>query len=95
MAIVNNTNKRIEERTPLAASIFYSPAFEAYKDVKFWGITLNTSPSGLCLYTNHLFEKVFHIKVYSNALWNVPIDAEVIWCKEISENLYRTGLSLL
>ena len=94
MTAVAGSERRIEERVPLTASFFYSPAFEAYKDVRFWGITLNTSPSGLCAYISHPLEDGFCIKVQSKSLWDKPHDARVVWCREMGPSLFKVGLSL-
>lgn len=90
----NKEEKRSEERTSVTASIVYSPPFEIYKDIDFWGVTLNASPSGLSMYTNQSFEDSFNLKVHSKALWDNFRDAKVIWSKKISDGLYRTGFSL-
>ncbi len=90
----NKEEKRSEKRALGTASIFYSPPFEAYKDVNFWGVTLNASPLGLSMYTRQSFEVSFNLKVHSKALWNNFRDAKVVWCKKISDGLYKIGLSL-
>lgn len=94
MTVAANNKKRKEDRTPLTASIFFSPVFEAYKDVRFWGITVDVSPSGLSFYTNQLLEEGTCIKIHSKLLWDNVRNARIIWCKEINKDLYRLGLSL-
>lgn len=87
--------KRTEERISLTASIFYSPISDAYKkDDKSWGITLDVSRSGVSLYTGATLEEGLPIKVHREDLWNNGRTARTIWCKEVSKDLYRSGLFL-
>ena len=89
-----NKERRSEERTPVAASIYYLSTLEQYNDCKFWGVALNVSLSGVSTYSNISFKIGFALKVRSKTLWENTRDAKVKWCKKIDDDLYKLGFSL-
>ena len=57
------------------------------------GITLNISNSGICFYTQICLEEGISVDITSRALWEQPRHGTVKWCRKITEELYRVGVS--
>ncbi len=57
------------------------------------GITLNISDSGICFYTQGRLEQGTALQISSRAFWEEPRTGTVMWCRKITEELYRVGLT--
>jgi hypothetical protein len=58
------------------------------------GMSINTSTSGMCIYTLARFEKGIHLNVECKYNGFVRKNAIVKWCKEIvDEELYKIGIA--
>ena len=57
------------------------------------GITLNISGKGICFYTQICLEEGTPVNITSRALWERARQGTVKWCRKITEELYRVGVS--
>ncbi len=58
------------------------------------GITLNISDCGICFYTQSCLEEGMPVIITSKAIWDEPRQGMVKWCRKITEELYRVGVTL-
>ena len=58
------------------------------------GITLNVSDSGICFYTQTCLEESTPATITSKAIWEQPRPGTIMWCRKITEELYRVGVKL-
>jgi len=81
---------RREKRRTSTGSVTYSFATEDYER-KSVGLLSNLSEGGACIYTQECLKEE-KVKIYINGLLAEPINAEVIWCNQAIDNLYRVGV---
>jgi hypothetical protein len=56
------------------------------------GLTMDISDHGLGFYTNKAIGEGQGVTLWSKRLSETPVEAEVRWCSQVSEALYRVGL---
>ena len=67
---------------------------EECTECKVPGMSINSSTSGMCIYTLASFEKGTHLNVECKYNGFVRKNAVVKWCKEIvDEEIYRIGIA--
>lgn len=67
---------------------------EVCKDYEVVGMSINASPSGMCIYVLAPFEKGTHLNIEGKYNGFIRRNAVVKWCDEIvSEELYKIGLA--
>lgn len=91
--MTDTDNRRKEPRNLFTITVKYSLAgnqsFNYHTDL---GLTMDISDHGLGFYTNKSIDAGQAITLYSKRLSENPVDAEVRWCSQVSEALYRVGL---
>ena len=91
--------RRKQRRDLITLPISYSYASlndsGTYKSLTTNGITLNISDSGMCFYTHVRLDEGLPVNVSSRAIWDTQKKGVIKWCRKITEELYRVGLSLL
>ena len=88
--------KRRHKRDLVTVPVSYGPAAadeQAAGGHAAGGITLNISDSGICFYTQDRLEQGSTLYVSSRAFWEGPRKGTVMWCRKITEELYRVGLA--
>ncbi len=89
--------KRRHKRDLVTVPVSYSYAPEADERALGGhaanGITLNISDSGICFYTQTRMEQGAALYISSKAFWEGPRKGTVMWCRKITEELYRVGLT--
>ena len=55
------------------------------------GLLSNLSNSGACIYTHECIQDK-RVKLYFNEVSADPMTADVMWCEESIDNLYKVGL---
>ncbi len=89
--------KRRHKRDLVTVPVSYSLALAAEAEAPGGhaanGITLNISDSGICFYTQMRLEQGATLYVSSKAFWEEPRKGTVMWCRKITEELYRVGLT--
>ncbi len=83
--------KRRHKRDLVTVPVSYSPA-QASGAQAANGITLNISDSGICFYTQNRLEQGTILHISSRAFWEEPRTGTVMWCRKITEELYRVGV---
>ena len=87
-------HKRDLVTVPVSYSLAGAPDAEASGHaVK--GITLNVSDSGICFYTQSRLDQGITLYLSSRAFWEEPRKGTVMWCRKITEELYRVGLTFI
>ncbi len=86
-------HKRDLTTVPMSYSLPASKGTKAQKSEAANGITLNISGRGICFYTQICLEKGMPVNITSRALWEQPRHGTVQWCRKITEELYRVGVS--
>jgi hypothetical protein len=67
---------------------------EECKECNIPGITINTSRSGMCVYTVAYFKEGTHLDVECKINGTTIKNARVKWCKElVDKEIYKIGLS--
>jgi diguanylate cyclase (GGDEF)-like protein len=91
----SNGDRRAEERRPFAATVDY-----AYNRAERGGlvsrnavgVSLNLSGQGLGIYSHEPLGKSQAVTLFSGQLHPEPIPAEVKWCEQVSNRIYKVGL---
>ncbi len=90
--------RRRQRRDLITVPINYSYTYitdqDNIKSVSTSGITLNVSDSGMCFYTNVPLQEGKEINIFSKAIWENPKKGMVKWCRKITEELYRVGVTV-
>jgi hypothetical protein len=87
--------KRTEKRDFFSVTLEYSyPSSEECPDdnCKSSAITTNISPHGMGIYTDRPLSAGLHLSLKSGKVSDRTFSAEVRWCKQVSDVLYRVGL---
>lgn len=87
--------KRREPRIPFKASIRYMVEDPLPTDENGIAVTSDRSTRGLGLFVEQGFAVGQRMKIFSPQLSEEPLTAQVRWCNEISDSLFRIGLSLV
>lgn len=82
--------QRAEKREPATGSVTYVSTTNG-SEIMRTGLIANLSKSGACLLTQECVAEG-KVKVYLYGLINEPIKADVVWCNEAIENLFRVGI---
>jgi hypothetical protein len=89
------SDRRKEQRNLFTVTVKYSlagsPTADYHMDL---GLTMDKSDHGLGFYTNKAIEAGRNVTLWSKRLSEAPVDAEVRWCYQVSEALFRAGLRL-
>jgi hypothetical protein len=87
--------KRRDKRDLFTVTVEYSyPAAAEGENPRNSGaaITSNLSDHGLGFYTNHSLDQGQALTLFSRHLAKQPLPAEVRWCQQVSDNIFRVGL---
>lgn len=57
-------------------------------------VTVNTSDSGVSVYTEKSMQSGSRFIIYSGKLWDIPKEGIVKWCTRLASGLYRAGILL-
>lgn len=79
---------RREERHHATGSVDY---ISDEQDMIRTGLLSNLSDSGACIFTQENITSD-NVTVYLNGLMDDPMKAEVMWCTEAIDNLYKVGI---
>ncbi|MDA8162869.1 MAG: PilZ domain-containing protein [Desulfobacteraceae bacterium] len=89
--------KRREKRdlitVPMSYCLAAASGAQPQKERAASGITLNISGEGICFYTQICLEEGVAVNISSRALRERPRHGTVRWCRKITEELYRVGVS--
>ncbi len=87
--------KRRHKRDLVTVPVSYGPAASVTETPGqiAKGITLNISDSGVCFYTQKRLEQGATLYLSSKSFWEKPRMGSVMWCRKITEELYRVGLT--
>jgi hypothetical protein len=83
-------NKRVETRVPAKGSISYTSATDDPVSMRA-GLIINLSKSGACVLTQERITSD-EMTIYMNDSLANPLKAEVLWCSENGDDLYKVGL---
>jgi diguanylate cyclase (GGDEF)-like protein len=90
-----NGDRRAEERRPFATAVDYAynrAERGGLVSLSAVGVTLNLSGRGLGIYAHEPLEKSQSLTLFSGQLHPEPIPAEVKWCEQVSNRIYKVGL---
>lgn len=91
----SNGDRRAEERRPFATTVDYAYNRAEHGNLvsrNAVGVTLNLSGQGLGIYSHEPLGKSQAVTVFSGQLHPEPIPAEVKWCEQVSNRIYKVGL---
>jgi len=83
--------RRREERTPFTCDVLWSyasnPPLPQYE-----GTLVDISKLGMGMLTQMNVKVARTIRIHARDLWQSPKYAIVMWCEEISPNIFKSGL---
>lgn len=86
--------KRQEERIEARGGVLYTVSSSDNEEKIHSGLLDDISESGACIYVQDHMEDSASIKVYFREISSTPKDAQVMWCRQECNNLYRVGVLL-
>lgn len=87
------SDRRKEKRNLFTVTVKYSFAGSQADNYNMdLGLTMDISDHGLGFYTNKAISEGQGLTLWSKRISENPVDAEVRWCYQVSEALYRVGL---
>jgi len=84
---------RREPRQVMIGDVFYTTLNDPI-EMSFRGMLFDLSTSGLCIFTHRPLNEGTELRLEGTRLWENAKYAVVKWCKPISTDIYRVGLSL-
>ncbi len=87
-------DNRSEERIETRGGVLYTVSSHDSEEKIYSGLLDDISESGACIYVQDHMENSASIKVYFREISSTPKDAQVMWCGQKCNNLYRVGVLL-
>ena len=87
-------DNRSEERIETKGGVLYTISSHDSEEKIYSGLLDDISESGACIYVQEHMEDSASIKVFFREISSAPKDAQVMWCAQKSNNLYRVGVRL-
>lgn len=86
--------RRNTRRSARAVTLRYSyinPRDEILGSISDSGVTLNVSMGGICFIAGCPLEIGASLVVHCPALWELPREGTIRWCRRLSNDLWRVG----
>jgi hypothetical protein len=91
-------NTRSVPRDEYTTTIEYIIAHKIKKDrpgIRIKAVTKDVSKKGICIYTEQAHHPGQKITFFECDGLHIPLDAQVVWSKKVSDSIYRVGLEFI
>lgn len=86
-------DNRREERKQLIGDILWSYASNA-ESPQFDGTLIDVSRSGFNMITDRKVKEGYILRLTGKGVWPTMQFATVMWCEQVTDSVFRTGLML-